>query len=277
VALHQRRHPGRGRHRAEDDHRDGQRGEALVDAGDAGQLKTREAADDEDHRHLGAEDRLRGLIGPSEGQTWTPTDRPTYRKLALAGDVAWQQADVARPDLRLARVDVERQDLLARQAELLGKPQLDLTARANTNNQGPDFGQALAALPAFRYVDVQAGVVLSVPLGPNALADEVEKARLRQVRAAAVRSSAEHNAKVAVRLALRDLELAAKRYEATRLARTLADRSLAAERKKLGAGLTTAFQVLVVQGNADQAALSENRAVIQHLQARARLTRALGS
>lgn len=236
-----------------------------------------------------AEDRLRGLIGPAEdgrsvadgggaglGVALAPADRPAYKPVALAAEAAWLQADGGRPDLRLARLDVERQALLFRQAELLGKPQLDLTARASTTNLGADFGAAVAQLPGFRYLDLQAGMVLSVPLGPNALEDEVSKAKLRQERAAAVRAAAEHAARVAVRLALRDLGLAAKRFEATRLARGLAERSLAAERKKLAAGMSTAFQVLVFQGDADAAALSENRAVIQHLQARARLTRALG-
>lgn len=227
-----------------------------------------------------AADRLWGMLGPvgatrPDGAV-VPADLPRFEAHPVALEEAWRVAQAERPDLRLARLELDRQGQVVAAAFKAMQPQLDLRLRASTNNVAAGLVDSVAALPRLGYLDLQAGLVAVWPLGPNPLADAYDIAKLNQEKALAQQAVAEQAAMTEVRLASREALLAVRRVAATRLALRLSEAKLQAERVKLEAGRSNAFQVLSFQSDAQSAALMEARAVVQHLQAQARLARAMG-
>ena len=111
-------------------------------------------------------------------------------------------------------------------------------------------------------------VDIAYPIGTSSQEAQLARARLQQTQAERQISSLELAVTTQVRDAARNVQTNAKRVDATRSSRVLAERRLEAEEKKYQAGMTQNFFVLT------GAARSDRRA--QQRAARARRVREVG-
>lgn len=229
-----------------------------------------------------AEDRLRAMIDPSQaGPLWqvtpVPVDLPAFKPEPVSLESAWSLALQRRPDLAVTTLELDRTGVLTAQAGNKLWPRLDLQGGAGVTNLGNRFDTAVGNLPSLQNYDLRAGVSLEWPLGRSSEQDDFAKSRLREEQAVLNERAARQRAFVEVRDAVRDLDLGARRVEATRRARELAEAKLDAEQAKLKAGLSTNFEVLKFQDDLQQAGLEEAQATTEYLQARTRLEQAQGT
>jgi outer membrane protein TolC len=207
-----------------------------------------------------------------------PVDRLEANAVALDRSASFRKALEQRPDLKEARLLVEKSDVVVqfRMNQLF--PALDLIGHYGEQTvDAKSAGGAMDEALRFRDPNYFYGVVIAFPL--NNLA---ERANYRASKAA--RDIAELQLKKAEQEILVQVAVWVHRVESrlvqvsyARKARSFAESALAAEEKKLQNGLSTAFVVLQLQGTVTAARNAEIQALADYNYAVAQLAFAEGS
>jgi outer membrane protein TolC len=218
-------------------------------------------------------------------------DHRTFRAVDIAavGELKSEPAEVDanasgdralenRPDLRQARLALERQGITVAHERSQALPALDLVggtgvAASREDNYGDVFDQLQSADEPYW----NAGVTLTFPLGNRVAAnrhkqslEEAEKMRLQL-------QQLEETALVEVDNAASAVATGIERVQATQEARKYAEEALAAEQRKLDRGKSTSFIVLQLQRNLTEARKAEIAALAGYNQQLATLALAEGA
>ena len=235
------------------------------------------------------EDALRALIyGEHAAEQWSarlvPTDAAAFTPVAVDLQAAVQAALDARTDLVQAQKTIEANDISI--GFLKNQILPDLNASVDYGGTGIGGTQALRG-PGFpgpvigsatrRYTDVLGdllgngfptwtfAVELSYPLGTSSADVNLARARLQNQQSLKQLNSSKIRVATEVRETARTVTTNAKRVDATRSSRALAEKRLEAEEKKFQAGMTTNFFVLQAQRDLNQARNNELQALIDYL------------
>ncbi len=249
------------------------------------------------------EDVLRNVVNLSAGAGGAsvrirPADKPAFTPRAVSLDEALQTARAKRPDMQVSRTTVESRKIDFSVARNQALPGLDLKLsyfspgisgdRILYLNDDPLLGVvigtqkgsssgALKDATRLLYPNWTVGLTLSLPIADTVSRANYAAARLQMEQAQARLKSQEQQVELEVSDAVRSVETDAKRVEAYRIARELAEKRLAAETKKLGVGLTTNYFVLQYQEQLANARSSEVKALIDYNLSLAQLERATGT
>ncbi|HUQ89366.1 MAG TPA: TolC family protein [Vicinamibacterales bacterium] len=238
-------------------------------------------------------DTVRTLVfNPSSPEFWTariePTDTLTFVPATVDADAAIKAALTQRTDVQNARKNLEINDVNIRYFRNQSLP--DITANVNYN------AQAIAGTQVVRARDPQTGlptgaivqsssvgffnglgstfsgdfpgwslqVDVAYPIGKSTQEAQLARARLQQTQAQRQMELLELSVTAQVRDAARNVQTNAKRVDATRSSRILAERRLEAEEKKYQAGMTQNFFVLQAQRDLNIARNNELLALVEY-------------
>ena len=202
------------------------------------------------------------------------TVEPVATDSAASGEGALER----RPDLRQARMALERQGVTVAYQRDQTLPSLDLVGGYGVAASKEDsYGSAIDQIRSADEPYWTAGVTLTFPLGNRAA-----KARHEQSLATAEKMrlqlrQLEEAALVEVDNAARSVASGLEQAQATREAREYAEQALAAEQRKLESGKSTSFVVLQLQRSLTQARKSEIQARADYNQQRSVLALAEGA
>jgi outer membrane protein TolC len=179
-----------------------------------------------------------------------PTDAAESTRIALAG----------RPDVQQARHEIERRGLLRAFNRNQSWPEVDLETSYGFNARGATTREWATDVTDRDHPVWSVGLTATIPLG-NRQADAAYRiAGLEEERAGLALRKVEQDVIVQVDNAVGQVQTNAKRVDATRVARRLAEESLKAEEAKLRAGASTSFLVLQAQSQLAAARSAEIRA-----------------
>lgn len=236
-----------------------------------------------------AEDQLRALIyGEHAAEQWnarlTPTDAATFAPVAVDLQAAVQQALDARTDLAQAQKTIEANDISIRFLKNQVLPDLNASVDYGSTGiggtqllRGPGFPGPIVGTTTRPYSEVLGdllrnnfpswtfAVQLSYPLGTSTADVSLARAKLQNQQSLKQLNSSKIRVATEVRETARMVTTNAKRVEATRASKALAERRLEAEEKKFQAGMTTNFFVLQAQRDLNQALNNELQALIDYL------------
>lgn len=239
------------------------------------------------------QDAIRGLVySPASPDFWTariePTDTVTFVPTAVDTEAAVKNALTQRTDIVNARKNLEINDVNIRYFRNQSLP--DVTANVNYN------ASAIAGTQVVRARDPQTGLPtgpivsstsvglfsglgstfsgdypgwslqldIAYPIGKSTQEAQLARARLQQTQAERQVASLEMAVTTQVREAARNVQTNAKRVDATRSSRILAERRLEAEEKKYQAGMTQNFFVLQAQRDLNVARNNELLALVEY-------------
>lgn len=241
-----------------------------------------------------AQDTLRALVfNPSSGPDfWTtriePTEAVSFQPAAVDVEAAVKTALGQRTDIVAARKNLEANDVNIRYFQNQSLP--DVTASVNynaratggvqvTRGRDPVTGfpndQILSSVEKGYFStlgDTFAGdfpgwslqVDVAYPIGKSTQEAQLARARLQNTQAERQVQSLELQVSTQVREYGRQVQTNAKRVDATRSSRVLAERRLEAEEKKYQAGMTSSFFVLQAQRDLNVARNSELLALVEY-------------
>jgi outer membrane protein TolC len=239
------------------------------------------------------QDALRALVySPSSPDFWTariePTDTVTFVATKVDPAAAIKTALSERTDLQNARKNIEVNDVNITYFKNQSMP--DITASVNYNASAfagtqvarardPNTGLPTGAIVSSTSVSFLSGLAntltgdfpgwslqfdISYPVGRSTTEAQLARARLQQSQAQRQIQSLEMAITNQVREAARNVDTNAKRVDATRSSRVLAERRLEAEEKKYQAGLTQNFFVLQAQRDLNVARNNELLALVEY-------------
>jgi outer membrane protein TolC len=243
-----------------------------------------------------AEDNLRIILnlpgGPAgwEG-TIVPAERPPFQVVTVDLPESIRTALSKRSEYEAAKVDVANKDLNRRLAKNQLLPELDAVGSAGLTgldgvvrvDRGATIvsaggeGSSLGRMVQGNFNNWSAGLTLTVPLGNRAAEAGYTQATLQEQQSRVSLRNLELQIVAQVREAARRIETTAKRVEAARVARALAEETLRIEQRRLRAGVTTTFNVLQFQRDLTAAQAVEVQAVNDYQKALANLERVRGT
>jgi outer membrane protein TolC len=225
-----------------------------------------------------------------------PTDPLTFTvKENIDLDESLKEAFASRPDYMGKKKNLESKNIIIKFNQNQLYPSIDMVASAGVNGmagtpksvtlggtsvQSPYGGNYLDAMGnAFstNYYQWSLGVQLSYPLGNRSAESRLASSKLDAEQLLLDIKDLEKKIIVDVREAIRLLDTTAKNIDATRVARKLAEERLRAEEKKLKVGLSTSFNVLVLQENLATQESNEIKAVIDYNKAKIKLQQVQGT
>ena len=238
-----------------------------------------------------AQDVVRTLVyNPSSPDFWTariePTETLAFQPTVVDVDGAVRNALAQRTDLAAARKNLEATDVNVQYFRNRGMP--DLNATLNYGAQaiggtafvrGEGFPGPIIGSVEKSYFNTLGEVFkgdfpgwtfsldVAYPIGRSNSEANLARSRLQYQQSQKQISSLELQVAQQVREAGRNVTTGAKRVDATRSARVLAERRLEAEEKKFQAGMTSSFFVLQAQRDLNVARNNELLALVQYLQA----------
>ena len=229
------------------------------------EIATRELALVESENDLeSANAELVSILDIDEATRLVPVDT-TLSVEALRPDPEQSVATAfaSRTDHLRAQLDRELAAIAKERAEDDQRWDLSLTANVSRGDgEGRDYGVA---------------VELKVPLGDRS--DELSlfnaETRLREAEIALV--ELRQSIRIDVRQALHEVEVGLRRIELARRSLGLAEQQLEVERSKLAQGLSSAYQLTVVEEDLVRAQNVELDAIVSYLDAVTSLDRALGT
>ncbi len=205
----------------------------------------------------------------SWGQSLEPTDRPPFEVKTLNLEEAIRLALENRYEYKSARLDIENKELTTRLTRNQLLPDLALAGSVSTNALDTRVNRAAGDLFSSDFLGYSVGVVLTIPLGNQGPQATYLKAKLATDQARTSLKQLELQITQQAREAVRRVDAFAKRVEANRAARALAEEQLRVEQRRLEAGVTTTFNVLsfqrdlaVAQANEIQAITDYNKSLI---------------
>ena len=236
-----------------------------------------------------AEDRLRTLVfDPDTPDFWSmslePGDSPVLEAREIDVDDAVRNALLNRTDLDTLDNGLEVTDTNIRYYRNQRLPDVSLQVNYGlvgvggeqllrtggfpgtvVGRQQKSFGNVLGDIFANEFPTWTVGVTVSYPLGTSAADAALERSRLERSRSEASRRSLELSIAAQVRDAARSVRTNLQRVEATRVARELAERRLAAEQRKFEVGLSTNFLVFQAQRDLATARNQEQSAILDYV------------
>jgi len=250
-----------------------------------------------------AEDQLKTLLNLSKEEdkaaaSLVPTDRPTTGEKKISLDDALATALASRPDLRSTRIGLKNQELNVNYTRNQLLPGLNLTASywspgvSGTQiiylNNNPLTGVILGTIPGgsknslkdafnFKYENWTLGLTLSIPVSNVVSRAAYTQARLDMKQAMLDLQNQEQQVFLDIKTAVRAVETNAKRVQAYKVARELAEQKLAGEEEKLRVGLSTNYTVLQFQRDLSTARSAELGAIVDYNISLAVLDQALGT
>jgi len=235
-----------------------------------------------------AEDRLRALVfNPSSPDFWQlriePTEPIVFRPTAVDPEAAVSNALQKRTDLLASRKQLDSNDVNIRYFKNQTMPDVNasLTYFAQAIGgtaflRGPGFpgeiiGEAeksysstLGTMFAGDFPTWTLSMQVNYPIGYSNAEASLARARLQDQQSRKQLQSQELQVATQVRDYARQVQTNAKRVDATRASRTLAERRLEAEEKKFQAGMTTSFLVFQAQRDLNQARNNELQALLDY-------------
>jgi len=239
------------------------------------------------------QDQVRTLVfNPSSPDFWTvriePTETVSFVPAAVDIEAAVKNALVERTDLQVARRNLEINDVNIRYFNNQSMP--DVTASVNYNARSvgglqverardPETGfptgdiinsidqsyfSTLGSAFAGDFPGWNVQLNMSYPIGRSAAEANLARTRLQQTQQQRQVQSLELQVSTQVREAGRNVQTNAKRVDATRASRALAEKRLEAEEKKYQAGMTSSFFVLQAQRDLNVARNSELLALVEY-------------
>ena len=226
-----------------------------------------------------------------------PADKLEYAESHVALEQAMKEAMERRPDLMILKKGLETKELNLSVAKNQMLPSLDFQVAYSSpgisgdlliyqNNDafsgiviGKQKGSASGAFNdafKFLYNNWNIGLTLSVPLSSLLTRADLSYARMDFSQTQVRIKSLEQQIELEVSDALRTIETNAKRVDALRVSRELAEKTLDAEEKKLKVGLSTNYFVLDFQEKLSTARSEELRARIDYVLAVESLEKAMG-
>ncbi len=240
-----------------------------------------------------AQDTLRALVfNPSSADFWSariePTETVTFQPTTVDIEGAVKNALGQRTDVVNARKNLEINDVNIRYFRNQSLP--DVTASVNYNARatgGLQVSRARDPITGLPTGDIISSVEqsyfntlgktfsgdfpgwtlqvdLAYPIGKSTQEAQLARARLQNTQAERQIESLELQVTTQVREYGRQVQTNAKRVDATRASRVLAERRLEAEEKKYQAGMTSSFFVLQAQRDLNIARNSELLALIEY-------------
>ena len=240
-----------------------------------------------------AQDTVRTLVyNPSAPDFWSariePTETVTFVATTVDVDAAVRNALSQRTDIAVARKNLESNDVNIRYFQNQSLP--DVTAQLNYNARatgglnvtrardpqtgfpsgeiltsvGKSFFSTLGNTFAGDFPGWSLQVDIAYPLGRSSTEAQLARARLQNQQAEKQLASTELQVASQVREFARQVTTNAKRVDATRSSRVLAERRLEAEEKKYQAGMTSSFFVLQAQRDLNIARNSELLALVEY-------------
>lgn len=189
-----------------------------------------------------------------------------------------EQALARRPDLRKARLALERQGLLVDYNRNKMLPSLDLVgAYGLSASDETSYGDAWDRIRDAEEPEWRVGLALSIPLGNRAARGTYAQSQDAEARQRLQLALLEEQALVEVDNAASAVRSGWEAVEATTLARVYAEEALKAEQQKFEHGQSTSFVVLQLQKELTNARNSEIQALTGYYRQQARLARADGS
>ncbi len=248
-----------------------------------------------------SEDVLKSIVNLSRDEAARriiPADKPSFEKKDVSLDAALSEALSRRPDLESSRKTIESSEINFSVARNQMLPGLDLQVsywspgisgdRIKYLDDNPflgviigkEKGSASGSLrDAMRllYNNWTVGLTLSLPLSNFLTRSQYAQAKLDLGQNMARLKAQEQQVMLEVLDAVRSIETDAKRVNAYKLARELAEKRLEAEEKKLRVGLTTNYFVLQYQEELANARSMEIKSLIDYNLSWARYERSVGS
>ena len=132
-------------------------------------------------------------------------------------------------------------------------------------------------LSSTEYYLWEFGIRLNYPLGNRSAKSRLTASRLQTAQTLLGIKDLEKTIIVEVREAVRQIKTEAKRVQASRVARKLAEEKLNAEEKKFEVGLSTSFEVLQFQEDLVEEQTNEIRALIDYEKSKIRLRQVLAT
>ncbi|MDO8678879.1 MAG: TolC family protein [Acidobacteriota bacterium] len=240
-----------------------------------------------------AQDTVRTLVyNPAQPDFWSarlePTETVTFVPTTVDVDAAVRNALSQRTDITAARKSLEANDVNIRYFQNQSLP--DVTAQVNYNARatgglqvtrgrdpatgfpndqilssvGRSFFSTLGNTFAGDFPGWSLQVDIAYPLGRSSTEAQLTRARLQNTQAEKQLAVTELQVASQVREFARQVQTNAKRVDATRSSRVLAERRLEAEEKKYQAGMTSSFFVLQAQRDLNLARNSELLALVEY-------------
>ena len=139
------------------------------------------------------------------------------------------------------------------------------------------FAQALSQILHFHFPEYAVGFSLTIPIKNRSAQADNFRARLEQRQAETSLQSTRNQITLEVRNAVIGLVQAKAQVEAARQAVEFEKQTMAAEQKKLAAGVSTPYNVILVQRDLLSAQLAEVQARATYAKARVEMDRSTGS
>src|SRR5688572_18622543 len=237
------------------------------------------------------QDQVRALVfNPKSPDFWTariePVDTVTFQPTSVDVDAAVRNALSQRTDIAVAKKNIEAADVNIRYFDNQSMP--DLSASVNYNAQaiggvglvrGPSDGlvpgpitgtversyfDTLGVLFGGDFPGWTFSLDMTYPVGRSASEANEARSRLQRSQQERQLQSIELQVATQVRDAARNVQTNAKRVDATRASRALAEKRLEAEEKRFQAGLTSSFFVPQAQRDLNVARNSELLALVEY-------------
>jgi outer membrane protein TolC len=228
-----------------------------------------------------AEDTLKVILNLPVSGGWGQELRPTYsltfepKRINL--DESIQKALENRYEYKSAKLDIDNKELSVRLTRNQLLPDLSLTGSVFSTGVGTTYGGNLSEMGSGDFVSYTVGMILTVPLGNRGPQASYIKAKLSADQARTSFKNLELQIIQQVREGVRRVEADAKRVEANRAARVLAEEQLRVEQRRLEAGVTTTFNVLSFQRDLSEAQANEIRAIADYYRSLANLEKVRGT
>ncbi len=228
-----------------------------------------------------AEDTLKVILNlPASGgwgQEIQLTYTLTFEPKSVNLDESIQKALENRYEYKSAKLDIDNKGLSTRLTRNQLLPDLAFTGSVFTNGFGNTYGGDISEMGSSHFISYSVGVILTVPLGNRGPRSTYIKAKLTEDQAKTSLKNLELQIIQQVREGVRRIEANAKRVDANRAARALAEEQLRVEQRRLEAGVTTTFNVLSFQRDLAAAQANEIRAIADYFESLANLEKVQGT
>ncbi len=225
------------------------------------------------------EDALKKILNVSDNlSSWglriIPSDEARFTPVRVKEMSSTMEALKRRADLENARLEIKKSRIQLKRDRQNLLPQLDLSASASNQGVGRSFGKSIDRQSRNKGYTFEGGLSLRLPLGNRDAKAKFDKARLELQRANSSFTQLEQSIIEEVRRSVRQVRTDAKRIEASRLARRLAEERLDSQEKKFKVGLSTSRDILEDQENVANAQTNEVQALVDYNKSLAQLGRA---